>query len=465
MEPAVPARASAEPAFRPGDAVDRYRIVREAGRGGMGAIYLARDTVLRRMVALKVLPREFVTLREHRERFVREAQAAAKIRHPNVVAVHDVCLSTPPYIVMEYLEGETFESLLRREAPMSIEQAMEVLLPVMSAVAAAHESRVIHRDLKPANIMLTRERDGALTPKVLDFGISKVAKVTREFRAAAPRDLELTDRDAQLGTPNYMAPEQDGSHDEVGPWSDAYPLGLMLYRAVTGRLPFIGTSAQDVLYQKRRGGFTSLTTFPFGLPDGLDLWMGRALSPDPRRRFRSVREMATALLAFAPEPLRARWSPVFAPPDDGHHAPTPAHDAHAEGSLSTTGDLPPTASSTPAPAKLSRRERVLVGALAGVTLLAASLGVRTWRRDATPAPVIVQAAPPTRTEATPARTEAPPAASEPSVPPTSPAVTAAPPAVSPRPAAVAGNARPRPATVPLGRGEWVTAPQLGGGAR
>jgi serine/threonine-protein kinase len=455
MDPKATTRAvSGPPSFHAGDTVDRYRIVREAGRGGMGTIYLARDTMLQRMVALKVLPREYVSLREHRERFVREAQAAAKIRHPNVVAVHDVCMSSPPYIVMEYLEGETFEALLRREAPISFERALEILLPVMSAASAAHESRVIHRDLKPANIMLTRERDGALTPKVLDFGISKVAKVTREFRAVAPRDLELTDRDAQLGTPNYMAPEQDGSHDDVGPWSDAYPIGLMLYRAVTGRLPFIGTSAQDVLYQKHRGGFIRPTTFPFGLPQELDLWMGRALSPDPRRRFRSMREMALDLLRFAPEPLRARWTPVFDPGEDLSDPHGPPPEAHHEASLSITADGAPTVSSLPPPPRLSARERYLLSALAAVSLLALSLGLHTLRRDPPPAAVVIQSTPP-------ARTEAPPAASEPTVP-TAPSALA-PPAAPPRPVAVR-PVRPlaRAGHVPLGRGDFVTMPPLGG---
>ncbi len=183
-----------------------------------------------------------------RERFVREAQAAAKICHRNVVAVHDVCDGEPPFIVLQYLQGETLDALLKREGPLPLSRALDLLLPVISAVRAAHEAGVIHRDLKPANIMLARERDGELTPKVLDFGISRIAQVTGLFHAASPAgSLDLTGEGDCMGTPSYMPPEQHGAQQLVGPWSDVYALGLMLYVALTGKRAFPGRSAPEVL--------------------------------------------------------------------------------------------------------------------------------------------------------------------------------------------------------------------------
>jgi len=383
MDTPAPAPVATPTPLQPGAMVDRYRIVRQVGRGAMGTIHLAHDTVLDRQVALKVLPDTLRARPEHWERFLREAQAAAKIRHPNVVAIHDVCLSVPPYIVMEYLEGETFEAFLRREAPMALDQALAVLLPVVSALMAVHETGVVHRDLKPSNIMLVRERDGSFSPKVLDFGISKLQLTVREPRGVAPQALELTAHDALLGTPNYMAPEQDGSQGDVGPWSDTYALALTLYRAVTGRLPFSGANAQEVLYRKRCGTFVPLATFPFGLPEGLDRWMQRALHPDPQKRFRSMQELGVELLPFVSEPQRARWENIFVPSEapepfaQGSFAQLPAPPLPprlpGEGTASITVDFTATRSvSSPVSRALraSRWPGFLLTALATVSLLA-----------------------------------------------------------------------------------------------
>ncbi len=306
--------------FKPGARIGRYLVVQEIGRGGMGAIHLARDTVLRRMVALKVLSASGLSQRGVRERFVREAQAAAKIHHRNVVAVHDVSVGDPPFIVLEYLRGETLDALLKREAPLSFAHATELLLPVMSAVMAAHDAGVVHRDLKPANVMLVAERDGSLTPKVLDFGISKLGHVTQRFRAAAPTDLDLTAHDQFMGTPSYMPPEQHGAQHDVGPWSDVYALALMLYQAVTGTRAFVGRSAELVLAAKVRGYFKVPSSFPYGVPAALDAWMTKALAPDPTQRFATMRDAALALVPLLDAAHRARWERVFEVPDDD--APT-----------------------------------------------------------------------------------------------------------------------------------------------
>ncbi len=438
--------------LKTGEQLDRYVILREAGRGGMGTIYQARDTVLGREVALKVLAREYESHREHRERFVREAQAAAKIRHRNVVAVHDVSVRGALYIVMEYLRGETFEAFVRREAPVSFERALESLMPVMAAVSAAHDSSVIHRDLKPANIMLAHEGDGSVTPKVLDFGISKVSREAGARGVARSDDPDLTSDDQQLGTPSYMAPEQDGHHRAVGPWSDAYAIALMLYLAVTGKRAFTGRSVVEVMVAKRIGRFDAPSSYPFNLPPALDAWMLRALSPDVRDRYASVREMATDLLAFAPREARAQWESVFAlerpasldPLDlstryGASTSAPPAADVSARDAVLDVS-LPPdtverSSVEVPAPppprAAASRRERSLVAALA---LMGVALGV-TLVRDRRADTGRAQAVGTVMQHAAP-------------LPPAAPSSPAAGPPPSPAPVVVAARVTPRPIGLP-----------------
>jgi eukaryotic-like serine/threonine-protein kinase len=390
-------------AFQIGEQIDRYLILGEAGRGAMGKIYQARDVILGRVVALKVLPEEYSGRHEYRERFVREARAAAKIRHRNVVAVHDVHVhaSDPLYIVMEFLEGETFDVFLKREAPVAFDRALEVLLPVMSAVIAAHENRVIHRDLKPANIMLCRERDGTHTPKVLDFGISKLTSTAALGRSSAATDLNLTSDDQQLGTPNYMAPEQDGDHHLVGPWSDGYSIAQMLYLCLTGHRAFVGSSVQEVIAAKRRGVFPAPSSFPFGLPPGLDAWMSRAMHADTTQRFQTLREAALALLALSPPASQTRWLPEFSPDDlvvdvgktearEAATSPVPkVLDDVADETARIRAMLPSDFSRVPKGVepflalrnRTSRRERVLVGALVFLLTTVIVLAIREVRRS------------------------------------------------------------------------------------
>ncbi len=449
--------------YKPGDRVDRYVILGEAGRGGMGAIYQARDPMLQRMVALKVLPPEYNCQREYRERFIREAQAAGKIHHRNVVAVHDVSVREPPYIVMEYLRGETFDAFIKREAPVSLERTLDCLAPVMAAVIAAHECGVIHRDLKPANVMLSIERDGSITPKVLDFGISKLTRPESSPTGRIHDDPELTGDDQQIGTPSYMAPEQDGDHRAVGPWSDAYSIALMVYLALTGKKAFSGPGSIGVIVAKRLGHFTPPSEFPFNLPAGIDPWMKRALAVDVSDRFADVREMARALLTIAPDTVRTRWEPLFARetspspvvPIDlaegyGPNAPAPtlsgievplpprrdrtpvapvAKTAPAVEEPAAEVSLDARARVTPVPLpSLKRRERALMGTVALLAAVLCVLVARELRRtpDHAPAPL------PHVTRPAPVVTVAPAIPVSPSAPAATPVAVA--PATPPRPA-------------------------------
>src|SRR5947209_10727305 len=193
----------------------KYRIVRLMGEGGMGAVYEAVHPVLKKRFAIKTLLPTVAVQRDARARFLREAEAASRINHPNVVAVLDVGTEgDTPYLVMEFLEGETLDALLARRTVLPVADAVDLMLPVISAVSTAHEHGVIHRDLKPQNIFLSRGPWGEAIPKVLDFGVSKLVD---DGEAVA-----LTGTQAMLGTVTYMSPEQARGARGVDARSDQY---------------------------------------------------------------------------------------------------------------------------------------------------------------------------------------------------------------------------------------------------
>src|SRR3954468_11697595 len=195
--PAQPVQAEGQgPDFlAPGTVLGRYEIRRQLGRGGMGAVYEAIHRDLKKRVAVKVLMASLATNEEARARFLREGEAASRIRHPHIVDVTDVGTEgNLSYLVMEFLEGEDLSGRLGRSGPLSVQEAADIMLPVCAGLGAAHDEGVIHRDLKPENIFLARPRHGGVQPKVLDFGISKVA-------GSSPGATALTGTAATFGTP------------------------------------------------------------------------------------------------------------------------------------------------------------------------------------------------------------------------------------------------------------------------
>ena len=209
----------------------RYEIRRLLGQGGMGCVYEAQHRDLKKRVAIKTLLPSLASNADAKERFLREGEAASRIRHPHVVDVTDLgSEGAVIYLVMEYLEGEDLARLLARQGFLSPAQAADIMLPVAAAIATAHEQGVIHRDLKPENIFLSRSAYGAVHPKVLDFGISKVLG---DSRARA-----LTGTAATMGTMHYLPPEQLRAAREADARSDQYGLGTILYECVTGQRAF-----------------------------------------------------------------------------------------------------------------------------------------------------------------------------------------------------------------------------------
>jgi serine/threonine-protein kinase len=205
----------------------RYLIVREIGRGGMGAVFEARHQQLHKRVALKTLHSAALDPRSI-ERFLREGRAAASLAHPHVVDVWDVGVEDgTPFIVMELLDGEDLAARIGRDAPLSVEATIDVALPVLAAVAAMHDKGVVHRDLKPENIFLAKGLGGQDVPKVLDFGVC--LGVESDAR-------RLTDGGI-VGTPDYLSPEQvEGASGD--PKSDQHALGVILFEALTARRPY-----------------------------------------------------------------------------------------------------------------------------------------------------------------------------------------------------------------------------------
>jgi eukaryotic-like serine/threonine-protein kinase len=288
----------------PGKFLGRYEITRLIGRGGMGSVYEAVHRDLGKRVAIKTLLPSLAASPEARGRFLREGQAASRIRHPHVVDVTDVVAEGPTsYLVMEYLEGEDLSSLVERQGALALEETADVLLPVIAAIAAAHELGVIHRDLKPENIFLARTALGGLCPKVVDFGISKVI--------GDPTAIALTATSAVFGTMFYLPPEQLGGSREADERGDQYALATILYECVTGHRAFEGTSIYGVLKSVAEGVYPPARSWRPDLPPRLEWAIDRAMRLNPAARFSSVRALGAALLPYTSAAVRAVWTPVF----------------------------------------------------------------------------------------------------------------------------------------------------------
>jgi serine/threonine-protein kinase len=297
----------------PGTLLGRYEIRRQLGRGGMGAVYEAVHRDLKKRVAVKVLMPQLASNEEARQRFLREGEAASRIRHPHVVDVTDVgsdgALS---YLVMEFLEGEDLAGRLAR-GPLSPQEAADILLPVVAGVAAAHDEGVVHRDLKPENIFLSRQKHGGIHPMVLDFGVSKVS--------GGPGSMALTGTAATFGTPFYMPPEQLRGARQADHRSDQYALGVVLYECVVGRRPFEADNIYAMLRAIGDGDYPLPRVLRPDLPETLELVIVRAMRLDPAQRFDSTRDFGAALLPFASDHSRLLWSSTFGEPESASIPP------------------------------------------------------------------------------------------------------------------------------------------------
>lgn len=276
----------------------RYELVREIGRGGMGIVYLGRHVVLRRSVAVKVLRPEIAQSEDALERFEREARAAAALGSPHIVEVLDFGreASGEAWMVMELLEGEDLRARIRREGPLGDAFVRALLGDIAMALREAHAKGIVHRDLKSENVLLVA-REGREVAKVVDFGISKVLE--------DPARSAMTARDVLLGTPHYMAPETADPHARLDHRVDLYALGCIAFESLTGRLPFTGRSAVEVLYQHVH---TSLPAPATLVPVGarLDAILRTLLAKRPEDRFADADALLAALALPERAPARRR---------------------------------------------------------------------------------------------------------------------------------------------------------------
>ncbi|HEX3527068.1 MAG TPA: serine/threonine-protein kinase [Thermoanaerobaculia bacterium] len=328
----------------------RYEIVDEIGKGAMGVVYLARDPLIGRLVALKTFRSGYSVrdqeMEQFRVRFIREAQSAGILSHPNIVTIHDVVEESEDggaFIAMEYVRGTNLKALLQGDQPLSLPFVVDVIAQVADALDYAHSHRVVHRDVKPANILITADN----RVKITDFGIARLDT------------SNLTQEGQLLGTPNYMAPEQIQGKD-VDYRADHFALGVVLYEMLTRHKPFQGENLTVVSHRIVYDHFTPPREYMREMPPGIEPILDKALEKDPAHRYQRAKEMVDDLRrvagALSGGDLNETQSlsmiaPVLVPP-----VLPPSPDATgAMGSMGSTGSFgsrtpPPLPSAAPVPA-------------------------------------------------------------------------------------------------------------------
>ena len=277
----------------------QYELLEEVARGGMGVVYKARQKSLNRIVALKLLIYGRFSNAESIQRFRAEASAAARLQHPNIVAIHDIGEAEgQQYFSMDFIDGRRLSDLIA-EKPLEPKRAARYIQCIAEAVHYAHQNGILHRDLKPSNVLI----DQFDQPRITDFGLAKELE----------SDSDITVTGQVLGSPNFMPPEQaSGRHTEIGPWSDIYSLGAMFYHLLTHRPPFQAATAQEVLLQVSEMEPVPPRRLSPSIPRDLETICLKCLEKEPARRYRTGRELADELGRFLrDEPIHAR--PIGAP--------------------------------------------------------------------------------------------------------------------------------------------------------
>lgn len=286
-----------------GKTVGHYEIIEKVGEGGMGVVYRAEDTRLKRTIALKFLPTEAIT-KEEQTRFIREAQAASALDHPNICTIHEVNETDDDrtYIAMAFCDGETVKEMISRGS-LKLEEAIDIAIQMGEGLARAHKEGIVHRDIKPANAILTK--DG--TVKIVDFGLAKISGAT-----------QLTKTGTSMGTAAYMSPEQIRG-EEVDHRTDIWALGVMLYEMVTGEQPFTGENDTAVIYSVLNEDPETITSIRQDIPRDLGDVVGKALVKDPANRYQHTGDVVEDLRnLLSAENAQSEWekSIIVLPFDD-----------------------------------------------------------------------------------------------------------------------------------------------------
>ena len=391
--------------------IGKYHILELVGEGAMGVVYKAVDSVLDRTVAVKVMNDAIARHEELRQRFLREAQAAASLQHPNVVSIYDLGeVDGHLYIAMEFVQGADLETLIQGGEPLSLQEKLDIVIDVLSGLTFAHKRGIVHRDIKPANIRIAE--DGRA--KLMDFGVAHLAS------------SNLTSTGASLGTPVYMSPEQI-TGGKATPSTDVFAVGAVLYELLTGVKPFDAPTLQGLFYKILTDKPTPVRELMPGLPTALDHIVEKAMAKDVPQRYQSALDMANDLTG-----VRAMLS--------GPSLPTSV-------SLSVTVEHAIRKSKQQARMRTIRRELIAGGVLAAVLLVAI-----VWAQRSNDVPSMtaagVPAATPVQRDSSARAANAPAAPSTPTSAPGPAPAMAGTDSVVERPAAVAATrperAPPRP---------------------
>jgi serine/threonine protein kinase len=270
--------------------LSHYRITQKIGAGGMGEVYLAEDTRLRRKVAIKVLPESLARDEARLRRFEQEAFAASALNHPNILTVYEFGVEGEThFLASEYVDGETLHARLRH-APFIVNEALEVAVQVARALAAAHEAKIVHRDIKPENIMV--RRDGYI--KVLDFGLAKLSErepsSTSTGSESPTRVMFRTEAGTVVGTIPYMSPEQARGMP-IDARTDIWSLGVVIYEMLTGHRPFSGDTPTDVIVSVISSEPSPISSYGREIPAELEWIVAKALSKDVAGRYQTATEL------------------------------------------------------------------------------------------------------------------------------------------------------------------------------
>ena len=255
---------------------DRYQIIRSIGEGGMANVYLAHDTILDRDVAVKILRGDLADDEKFVRRFQREAIAASSLSHPNIVEMYDVGEDNGKYyIVMEYVEGKTLKSLIKKRGALTLPEVIDIMQQLTSAISCAHDSNIIHRDIKPQNVLI--KEDGIV--KITDFGI-----------AMALNSNELTQTNSVMGSVHYLPPEQANGKGATLK-SDIYSLGIVMFELLTGKLPFRGENAVEIAIKQMKNQIPSVCSINENIPQSVENIILKACAKNPKNRYNTVKEM------------------------------------------------------------------------------------------------------------------------------------------------------------------------------
>jgi serine/threonine-protein kinase len=375
---------------------EKYRVVRRLGVGGMGAVYEAANTWTGRRVAVKLLHPTFAADADVVRRFALEAQISAQLEHPAVVDVLDLGRADDGalFIVQEFLDGCSLSELVGHGKRLAPRQAVEIMLVVLDAVGFAHSRGVVHRDLKPGNIFLARDARGETTPKVIDFGITKVL--------GGPTGTgEHTQTGVVLGTPGYLSPEQAlGDNADIDQRADLWALGAVLFMSLAGRAPFVGETPTAVIAQILTLPAPDVRTVAPNVPADLAAVVQRALAHDRDARFTSAQEFARALLACEV----ARGLPLV--PHSVHLSPSAPFDAANTQSPTDMQWISPDQSVRGS----ARRSWLRLGFVVAVVLSFAAAAVVVFRTPSASPSASAVVARPARATPSPTRPPAPPSA-------------------------------------------------------